>query len=331
MGEGRPYSVRLYREGDEDQIIGLLQAAFGSWPRVEVSVPPVEHLRWKLHSHPLAPRNHTIGTVGDRVAGFALCFALPVLIRGRMRLGRMGVDACLHPDFQGAGLLRTSISLRRPLATGGFDLGFTGHSLDPRVRRITPSWGLSRFGDQLSRIEVPAAGADRPGEPWSVVDREETDARFDRLWEEAAGQFDLICLRDAARLSWRYCDRRAGDFRLKAAEQDGRVLGYAVLTLLRGKGYFADLLALPGRTDVVRSLVREGLAWFRSAGASRARCWLPARHPYHEALATLPGAQVEPRDRPLGFWAHPDVWEELRFLREPGVRLHYTYGDSDYV
>jgi hypothetical protein len=36
--------ARFYREGDDEGILDLLVAAFGSWPLHDITVPPVEHL-----------------------------------------------------------------------------------------------------------------------------------------------------------------------------------------------------------------------------------------------------------------------------------------------
>jgi hypothetical protein len=49
-------------------------------------------------------------------------------------------------------------------------------------------------------------------------------------------------------------------------------------------GQIADLLALPGRTDVVRSLVEDALDLFREAGVELVTCWMISRHPYNGIL-----------------------------------------------
>ena len=48
----------------------------------------------------------------------------------------------------------------------------------------------------------------------------------------------------------------------------GRLLGYAVLnSASKGQdGYVLDLMALPGRPDVVRALLRETVRYFREVG-----------------------------------------------------------------
>ena len=45
---------RTYEAGDDQSLLDLLDRAFGGWPKRHVSVPPIDHLRWKLSSHPYA-------------------------------------------------------------------------------------------------------------------------------------------------------------------------------------------------------------------------------------------------------------------------------------
>lgn len=66
---------------------------------------------------------------------------------------------------------------------------------------------------------------------------------------------------------------------MRVAEEDGRILGYAVLKRDRDLGYIADLLALPNRLDVVRSLVEDALRSFREADVAGVVCWMTSRHP----------------------------------------------------
>ena len=60
------WSPRNFRAGDEEGILRVLQSAFERWPRGELTVAPIEHLRWKLSSADVALRHHRIADVnGD--------------------------------------------------------------------------------------------------------------------------------------------------------------------------------------------------------------------------------------------------------------------------
>ena len=67
---------------------------------------------------------------------------------------------------------------------------------------------------------------------------------------------------------------------------DPEVVGYIVLKTSDQRGYIADLLALPGRLDVIRSLLEQSLQIFRQANVMAAICWLIR----HGLTASIPMA-----------------------------------------
>jgi hypothetical protein len=46
------FSRRPHRAGDDLALLGLLVAAFGRWPKVEIQVGPLGTPRWKLANTP---------------------------------------------------------------------------------------------------------------------------------------------------------------------------------------------------------------------------------------------------------------------------------------
>jgi hypothetical protein len=130
-------------------------------------------------------------------------------------------------------------------------------------------------------------------------------------------------------LNWRYADPRAGRFRIRLAEERGRLLGYSVLTSMRGHGYIADLLTLPGREDVAESLLRDAFAAFRDADLQSGRCWAPHAHPYLGALQRT-GFTRHRQPRHVTYRVHRNP-EQAQVLSEPDARVHLMIGDSDNV
>ena len=51
-------SLRFFRPGDEENLLGLIQRVFEAWPTADAGAPPIEHLRWKLSSHREATAHH---------------------------------------------------------------------------------------------------------------------------------------------------------------------------------------------------------------------------------------------------------------------------------
>jgi hypothetical protein len=131
-------------------------------------------------------------------------------------------------------------------------------------------------------------------------------------------------------MNWRYCDPAAGRFVARAAEQDGGILGYLVFKISEGKGYLVDLLALPGRIDVVRSLIEDALHLLREANVDSVTCWMIARHSYNRVLRRY-GFIDSKRDVGLSCYPNDSDGKEVEFLADPRARIHLTHADSDWI
>ena len=176
---------------------------------------------------------------------------------------------------------------------------------------------------------IPAILA--PGERvWSIETLERFDGRTDRFFDEAARPFDFLVVRHQEYMNWRYCDPGAARFTVRVAEQEGSILGYLILKVSEGEGYIADILALPGRADVVRSLIEDALHRFREAGLEQVNCWMIARHPYNGILRRY-GFMNSGRKVIFTYRAESLDDEVLAFVADAGARIHLTQGDSDWV
>ncbi len=95
------------------------------------------------------------------------------------------------------------------------------------------------------------------------------DESFDDLFERVAAVVPCLPEKDAAFLSWRYGPGSPqAPVTVLGVRSGDRLLGYAVLKAVsKGQdGYVLDLMALPGRPDVVRTLLRETVRHFREVG-----------------------------------------------------------------
>jgi hypothetical protein len=168
------------------------------------------------------------------------------------------------------------------------------------------------------------------GHQWSIRTIERFDQRVTPFFEDAARSFDAIRERDAAYLNWRYGDARGGPFEVRVAEQDGAILGYAVVRCLGPRAYLADLLARSERLDVVNALLDDAVALARARGSVMIEAWLCERHQYAPLLRKrgfrqrASGAVLAHR----AFGAHAGDFD---FLSDPDVRIHAVLGDFDHI
>jgi hypothetical protein len=359
--EGGAWTVRFLREGEEQALLDHLQRAFRRWPNADTSVEAIEHLRWKTGTS-----RQIVAVAGGRIEGARIIFAQPAWVRGRTLKGRQAADISVGRALRGRGILTAMRAYSPDGFDGQFDLHLGGHSVQPAILKLDERELRLQYANRIEALARPltlraalslAASrfdgarrgphrelalprwtaaqlreriARRPATPWSIAGAPCFDERTDAFWEEARGAFDFMVARTRDYLRWRYCDPRAGDFTVRLADQGGALLGYTVLRVSRGRGYLADILALPGRTDVARSLIRDALDQFRGLGIGRADCWLPSHHPYRRAFAAAGFVHrriVGPTWTPLAL-----PMSELAFLgNDPRAAIHYTLGDTDLV
>jgi hypothetical protein len=360
--------IRNAVEADVAQVVELLFRAFKRWPAFELSVSPQEHLRWKMRSDPIAWRHHWVSEIDGRIVAVLLAIARRVRMRGRNYLVRDGVDASADPRIQGGRVYGALADHADMIAQNAeFDLG-CGYVTNPRMWQQRRRKGRKPLGNPIQVLEkryraraiiarrrqnyggwLPAPLAvfrikletifnrfghrpywRRAERTWSITTLERFDDRIEGFFEEAAKPFDFIFVRGKDYMNWRYCEPAAGRFTVRAAEQDGRILGYLVSKISEGSGYVVDLLALPGRIEVVRSLVEDALHLFREAGVELVTCWMIWRHPYNRMLRRY--GFVDSR-RDAGFSCYPIRPDspDVRFLADSGARIHLTQGDSDWI
>lgn len=226
---------------------------------------------------------------------------------------RQRVRSALRGSQQPAGSTSKTAAVLQQQERSRFD------RVGSRARRV------AAYARSLSNRRPPPSGIS-----WTVSTLSQFDQDHEPFIESAMTQFDFVGERTIAYLNWRYCDRRAGRFIVRIAEEDGASLGYAVTRVLDGNAQLVDILALPRRADVAESLIRDAIQLADEGHASVITTRLPKRHPYRPALARagffdighIAGEMIVARGMPD---------EELAFLDTEDARIHLVYADSDSV
>jgi hypothetical protein len=206
-----------------------------------------------------------------------------------------------------------------------------------RAFKLRPGRSPRKLGRSLASfarwlaLDLRERVISRRQQGWKLHTVERFDDRTNEFWQEASEPFDFILLRTKDILNWRYADRRAGPFTIRTAEQDERILGYATMRTMKGVGYLADVLALPGRLDVVESLVRDAAHHLRRRGVSTVQCWMHSNHPYVGALRNSGFLARRGRRRRPDYLPLSVPEEEMAFLGGQDVAIHVTVGDMDFV
>lgn len=348
---------------DALQILDILTAAYGRWPRFDIPVEPIEHLRWQLDSPSAAIRSDWVAEVGNEIGSIHLGYPRTGWLSGEEVSMWYGADSATAPASQGRGLYSKLRDNWLEEVRLEYDLFATspvhavvvhtlakeeqgvnlGNAIQVHVKVIdakrmaqppATSRGL-RGNAQLRRLAFSGLklfGALRPRRNKWPKDTarphriDHFDHGVDSLWLEARQQFDFILERRKDFLNWRYCDPRGGAHIVLAAEDQGRILGYIVVRMSEGRGHIVDLLALPDRNDVVSSLVAAAEDYARQAGVAALHCQTVRSHPYNAVLAAHGFVNFR---RPLNFVCLPMRLEpaKLAVLKRTDAAVHLTDGD----
>jgi hypothetical protein len=325
--------VRYIRPGDEDGVLAVMQASFPRWPALPISVSPLEHLRWKLSSHPSVERFHLVVEAPEGIVGARMEWAFETKIGERTLLSRESIDRAVKPAYQRKYAMSAMRTFGQQDRDRNFDMyiGYgTGISFMRNMRRYrVPAVRFERDVN-IMVCDLNGAGPGRSAATWEIRPVTSFDERVDALWSSARSQFPFAVVRSSAYLNWRYADRRAGDYRLLVAEEGGRWLGYAVLRAAGTKAVVADLLTLPDRGDVAESLlgaVRDGS---RDDGQQTVECWSHPHDVYRWAIDKA-GFRALRRSVHLTFRPLRFAPEEAAFLGDMRAPVHFTAGDTDIV
>jgi GNAT superfamily N-acetyltransferase len=353
---------------DADQINRLVEfvgRVFVDWPNRQPRLDPHQHFVWKIREFPGGSSALTVER-GPEILGLYVVLHRHWLVNGVHRSVRDVVDLSVDPDYRGRGIYRLMSEYAQKHINLRFDMSFV--YLDtPQTRRVGRQRGerppsnriaalvrvrsASRLANRLrrkgSRVPAPLLevtiramewvtriryrAASSAEADWEIHTVDRFDERIEAFCQKASTAFELIQERSLDYLNWRYADRRGGDFTIRLAEHDGQILGYSVTSISADRGYVADLLALPGRSDVAHSLIDDATAILDEVdGMSHTVCWLPRFHPYHDLFRSMgfidsfrsTGAAY----RPLGLDA-----DQLSFLEDNKAGIHLMIGDSDHV
>jgi GNAT superfamily N-acetyltransferase len=326
------WTARFATEADAEGILDLLVTTFGTWPLHEITVSPLEHLRWKLLTRNDVRSLQVVVEDGGRIVGLNGVFRQWIKAKGQRRHAHQVVDLAVLPEYQNRGVIsatrRFVVSDRIPHCDVLF--GPRGRVEAREAIRRTAKWDPTERKNtylQVFVLEGPVACPPDAQRAWQLCTPERFDDRVGPFWEEAARPYELISAHDVDFLNWRYCDPRAGRWTVHTAEEDGRLLGYITYRISNSWAYVGGLLALPDRLDVVESLLEEMMRLLHRRGVPAVQCWTVPNHPY---LPVMSGLGMDKKRRHLRFTIHA-AGDDFSGLEDPAAAVHIVAGDTDLV
>ncbi len=325
------FSIRPYRQGDEEALCALYGRVFGS----EMSVA---HWLWKLKAPDSPAENVFLAEHDGRVVGQYAGIPSRLLLFGRETWTMFSVDIMVDPEFRRRGVVTRfgehvfgiwrEAGLEVLLGVPNKKWGSRKKALDIRpwfelerralllrpeaflARKPGLGWlrGAGGLGAGWRAFAARKLTPD-PGVRTRVLDRAE-DA-LDRVWERCAGDAELSIVRDARRADWRFFAPPDEDYDVFLAERDGEPVGYAAARLKTRpdglvRGWIAEVVAPRADPDARRALLRDVVDHLQAAGA------------HMVLVSALEGAPELELYRRWGFG-----------LRRPPIEVHLAPIDED--
>lgn len=167
----------------------------------------------------------------------------------------------------------------------------------------------------------------------TIEEVESFDQRFDRLWDEVAPSSLLATVRTSRYLNWRYTAHPLFRYRIFAAVEGERILGFVVVRCHVEKGvkngYILETLVVPDRHLVFWLLLDQALRFFREQHADKVSCWMVQHSTF--ARRSLRALLFFPRYSPHRCLSHAFRGPfSNEFLHDPR-HWYVTIGDTDLL
>lgn len=348
--------VRDATPDDAPGILALIEAAYGTWPKFELDVTPLEHLKWKMAPGDGLHPTHIVILIDDQIVVWRLRWQNHIQIGGRTYLNETGADLAVHPQFQGRGLARLMVDTWTPefLANPKASLGMVSSAPEVRtmdypdtITRPVTTWhrpfgpraylGVHRRGGLAQLAQAIRAWRRAGRQPHLPAGSrielvEQFDARIDELWERARPSFDVIPHRTAAYLNWRFARPASGNPELLALTRGDRALAYAAVKRTGTDGQLQDFLWAPDEPEALTVILEAAAHRLRRSGAAGVTCWLPGGHRAETALRRAGFAPVGEQRLVVGTETRGETPPEaLAILRNESRSIHVTMSDFDWV
>lgn len=361
--------VRPYRQGDEEEIIQLLDTVFKGWPHFDLNCSSLDHWKWKFEDNPLKMISIAIGEGNNRIIGCLHLTPRIIKIGSKCLLCFLSVDTAVHPDFRRMGAWNRMNELRQKILTEANANLVFAVSGNPILIRMAIKLGWIRFPRPIIelvrirdfdlhlkmmptkyawmkkygyhllkvmntiRITLPRTPGLKHG--FHIEEIKCFDDRIETFWNNIKDHYSFIHERSRKHLNWRYCDPRGGDYIVKLIEENGFIVGYIVLRTNTYRenypiGYIIDLLALPDRLDVADALIDNSIHYFDDLKVNVIRCWVVKNHPY-EKLLNRHGL-LNKKTKLFVSYLPIQVGSEIdEFKTAQANRIHFQLGDTDHI
>lgn len=347
----RAWSVRFYRDGDEEQVNDLFNRVFGR-------TRTLAQWKWKFSDNPLASEKvFVIGTISGTIVGMYPCVMSSWRVADERVMAVEPVETAIEESARDGRLIGAmfkahverseAINVRFSYGTpndghykfGKRRLGYRDMAelaiLYKRINMKLPGIGYvrwpslvrRRFNHELITAGQPVECATRGGLRVEIM--QNLDGRFDRLWDLASPSHQVIAVRNTSFLKWRYFDNPLGQAVCLGAVEGGTLMGYLMLFLRNERrgyaGVVADLFALPG-FRIEETLIKAASRYCREARVDYMRAGALPHCPLYDSFREA-GFAGTSRTKKVVYM--PFAGANSAVLQDP-AHWYLTLGDFDF-
>jgi hypothetical protein len=319
------FTVRAYREGDEEQILSLFARSFHA-PRTR------EHFDWKYRSNPTGAGHISLAFDASSLVGHYAGYPVRFWKDGQQLLAHQVGDTMTDRTVRHIGRGPTSVlgitagHFYQTFCDGtvAFNYGFNVSNIQRfslrflRSDRVEPvHYRVASSIAQPSRLERWLRGY-----KLELIAR--VDGTFDELFARVAPHYGFLVQRDASYVDWRYLRAPERQHFVVAVRKRGRLVGWSAFRLREDVLLWGDALFDPLHEPAIGILLRHVAHAYR---ASQVECWFPPRPQWFSSALDRLGFVSAPQPQDLSLmcvpFTMPDATEEMR------RSLYYSMGDSD--
>ena len=311
------WPVRVYKEGDEDEIFELTKAVWGK------DVPEKERWmqgwRWMHINNPAGISRIWLAEDGSKIVS-----QYPVILED-MKIGEeiikaaQLIDTMTHPEYRRQGLFSTlGKKALTKMENGGVQFVYCFPTQEVYPLHIKSGWHdvcifqvmikplnlksilrkyfvrnrllLNIFTISGNLIIKTFFRSKKVPDEDKLKVREITrfDDRINDFWNKISDDYNIIRIRDKEYLNWRYVDVPNADYTIYVAEEEDEICGYIVLGCRNENcltwGYIYDILALMDREDIIQRLIAKAIEYFRDANVDAITTKMVASEVYRKSF-----------------------------------------------
>jgi hypothetical protein len=351
--------ARPYIQGDEKQIVELLELVFNGWPKLDLPLGNLEYWKWFYLDNPLKTNNNIVATINKQIVGSNLGAFREVRINGEKYTTCLSGGLAVHPDHRGKGVyskMRDLKHQRHDEIKTNFTWAIT---VNPQVIAALTKRGHEKFPYELQmmtkihdiRKHIQQTGGDLSKHILYNIKKAQAAIRLDRrkkdyeikllesyfdedidvFWKKVRASYRFIGERDRSNLNWRFRDPRAGNYVVLCAYENGSISGYLVLLINRNNpdypiGYIVDILATG--QDIVEALIDKSLDYFDSLNVNVINYLSVKDYPYQQTFARK-GFFKQTFSAFIEFYPRTEVAKKAIFTDALPSQIHFQYSDLD--